>query len=445
MNKIKNFSLLLFALPLLLTSCLKDNDEVFDESASERLQAALAETRTILRGAENGWVMDYYVGTDQVYGGYTFIVKFDSLTCTACSELTPQAETSFYKLTTDNGPVLTFDTYNTVLHELATPSAGNYEGSHADYEFQVVSATPELVLLRGRRTGSVMQMRPLKTTSTDYLQKVAQMQEGMLVASMDADLGGNNVTADIDLDGRQVSFYSTTDSTLVHDCAFTFTDEGIRLYSAVEAFGKTLFDFSYDAETKKFTSLDKQNPGIELQGRLPKDYVYYEQVPGDYVFTFQVSDGKGGYRNVPVDVTIEPDAEGTGFIMKGLGQGFDIKLGYDKSKGVLSLNTQIIAEISGGYLWMNAADFGGGGSLYPGISVCGMITKWNEDLDNPVLTWVTNGFEDMPTDSFCLWMTDTEGSSLGQYRESEYTYAGYPLMLFLQNITKKTPFPDVNK
>ena len=167
MNKIKNFSLLLFALPLLLTSCLKDNDEVFDESASERLQAALAETRTILRGAENGWVMDYYVGTDQVYGGYTFIVKFDSLTCTACSELTPQAETSFYKLTTDNGPVLTFDTYNTVLHELATPSAGNYEGSHADYEFQVVSATPELVLLRGRRTGSVMQMRPLKTTSTD--------------------------------------------------------------------------------------------------------------------------------------------------------------------------------------------------------------------------------------------------------------------------------------
>ena len=259
---------------------------------------------------------------------------------------------------------------------------------------------------------------------------------------MDADLGGNNVTADIDLDGRQVSFYSTTDSTLVHDCAFTFTDEGIRLYSAVEAFGKTLFDFSYDAETKKFTSLDKQNPGIELQGRLPKDYVYYEQVPGDYVFTFQVSDGN---RNVPVDVTIEPDAEGTGFIMKGLGQGFDIKLGYDKSKGVLSLNTQIIAEISGGYLWMNAADFGGGGSLYPGISVCGMITKWNEDLDNPVLTWVTNGFEDMPTDSFCLWMTDTEGSSLGQYRESEYTYAGYPLMLFLQNITKKTPFPDVNK
>ena len=444
MNKIKNFSLLLFALPLLLTSCLKDNDEVFDESASERLQAALAETRSVLRGAENGWVMDYYVGTDQVYGGYTFIVKFDSLTCTACSELTPQAETSFYKLTTDNGPVLTFDTYNTVLHELATPSAGNYEGFHADYEFQVVSATPELVLLRGRRTGSVMQMRPLKTTSGEYLQKVEQMQKDMLVASMTTDLDGNNVTADLDLDGRQVSFYSTTDSTLVHDCAFTFTDEGIRLYSAVDAFGKTLFDFSYNVETKQFTSLDKQNPGLVLQGRLPKDYVYYEQVPGDYVFSFLVSNG-ASYKKVSVDVTIEEDTEGSGFILKGLGQGFDIKLGYDKSNGTLSLNTQIVANISGGYLWMNAADFGGGGSLYPGYPVCGMITEWNQDLERPVLTWVTNGFEDMPTDSFCLWMTDTEGSSLGQYRDSEYTFAGYSLMLFLQDITKKTPFPDVNK
>lgn len=444
MNKIKNFSLLLFALPLLLTSCLKDNDEVFDESASERLQAALAETRSVLRGAENGWVMDYYVGTDQVYGGYTFIVKFDSLTCTACSELTPQAETSFYKLTTDNGPVLTFDTYNTVLHELATPSAGNYEGFHADYEFQVVSATPELVLLRGRRTGSVMQMRPLKTTSGEYLQKVEQMQKDMLVASMTTDLDGNNVTADLDLDGRQVSFYSTTDTTLVHDCAFTFTDEGIRLYSAVDAFGKTLFDFSYNVETKQFTSLDKQNPGLVLQGRLPKDYVYYEQVPGDYVFSFLVSNG-ASYQKVSVDVTIEEDTEGSGFILKGLGQGFDIKLGYDKSNGTLSLNTQIVANISGGYLWMNAADFGGGGSLYPGYPVCGMITEWNQDLERPVLTWVTNGFEDMPTDSFCLWMTDTEGSSLGQYRDSEYTFAGYSLMLFLQDITKKTPFPDVNK
>ena len=444
MNKIKNFSLLLFALPLLLTSCLKDNDEVFDESASERLQAALAETRSVLRGAENGWVMDYYVGTDQVYGGYTFIVKFDSLTCTACSELTPQAETSFYKLTTDNGPVLTFDTYNTVLHELATPSAGNYEGFHADYEFQVVSATPELVLLRGRRTGSVMQMRPLKTTSGEYLQKVEQMQKDMLVASMTTDLDGNNVTADLDLDGRQVSFYSTTDTTLVHDCAFTFTDEGIRLYSAVDAFGKTLFDFSYNVETKQSPSLDKQNPGLVLQGRLPKDYVYYEQVPGDYVFSFLVSNG-ASYQKVSVDVTIEEDTEGSGFILKGLGQGFDIKLGYDKSKGTLSLNTQIVANISGGYLWMNAADFGGGGSLYPGYPVCGMITEWNQDLERPVLTWVTNGFEDMPTDSFCLWMTDTEGSSLGQYRDSEYTFAGYSLMLFLQDITKKTPFPDVNK
>ena len=124
-NKIFKLSLLLLALPLLMTSCLKDDDEVFSESASQRLQKALDEARTVLRSSEKGWVMDYYVGDDSSYGGYAFTVKFDSLTVTASSELTKGAATSYYKLTTDNGPVLTFDTYNDVLHALATPRAGN--------------------------------------------------------------------------------------------------------------------------------------------------------------------------------------------------------------------------------------------------------------------------------------------------------------------------------
>ena len=75
MNKIFKLSLLLLALPMLMTSCLKDDDEVFGESASQRLQKALDEARTVLRSSEKGWVMDYYVGDDSSYGGYAFTVK----------------------------------------------------------------------------------------------------------------------------------------------------------------------------------------------------------------------------------------------------------------------------------------------------------------------------------------------------------------------------------
>ena len=257
MNKIIKLSLLLLALPLLMTSCLKDDNEVFGDSSSKRLQQALEETRTVLRSSEKGWVMDYYIGDNSSYGGYAFVVKFDSLTVTASSELTKGAATSYYKLTTDNGPVLTFDTYNDVFHALATPSQSNYEGNHADYEFQIVSATPELVVLRGRRTNNYVYLHPLTTTPEEYLAKVADTEKKFIVASLSTDVDGKNVSAEFDINNRQVSFYSTTDSTFSKNCAFTFTDTGVRFNSSVEAYGKTLSNLSFDPETMTFTSNDK--------------------------------------------------------------------------------------------------------------------------------------------------------------------------------------------
>ena len=448
MNKIIKLSLLLLALPLLMTSCLKDDNEVFGDSSSKRLQQALDEARTVLRSSEKGWAMDYFIGDDSSNGGYAFTVKFDSLTVTASSELTKGSSTSYYKLTTDNGPVLTFDTYNDVFHALATPSQSNYEGNHADYEFQIVSATPELVVLRGRRTNNYVYLHPLTTTPEEYLAKVADTEKKFIVASLSTDVDGKNVSADFDINNRQASFYSTTDSTFSKSCAFTFTDTGIRLSSAVDAYGKTLSDFSFEPETMTFTSNDKGSEQLAIKGYLPADYVYYDQIAGDYVFTFQMQESKESEKlvDVNVDVTIEPNADGSGFIMKGLGTDFDIVLGYDKSSGTLTLNTQIIGEVSGNYLWLNALDMKSGGSLYPGRPICGMVTKWNKDLQNPVLTWKTNDFEDAPTDSYCLWLTDKSGESQGQYKGSDYLFAGkYSMLPYVKSLTKKTPFPEHQK
>lgn len=442
MNKIKYFSLLLMALPLLLTSCLKDDNEVFSDSASKRLQQALEDTRSILRSSEQGWVMDYYVGTDQAYGGYAFIVKFDSLTVTAQSELNSTPATSYYKLTTDNGPVLTFDTYNQVLHELATPSASNYEAYHADYEFQIVSATPELVLLRGRRTNNVMQLRPLTTTPTDYLAKVAETENTMLVGSLGTKVNGDSLKATIDLDARSISF-ANRDSSYTLSTTFAYTDKGIRLYEPAKCGGYTLSDFTYDPSTMAFKSLDKGSEQLAIQGSLPDTYVYYDQIAGDYTFTFQLQDEKDKkkFTDVNVDVTLEPNDDKTGFVMKGLGQGFDIVLEYNKSKGTLAMNSQIVGKVGSNNLWLNAADFADGGGLYPGLTSCGMNATWNKDMEKPVLNFKTNDFEAMPTDSYCLWTLTTAGENVGQYRDSEYSIAGYLVMTYVRRLTKKTPFP----
>lgn len=442
MNKIFKLSLLLLALPMLMTSCLKEDNEVFGESSSKRLQKALEEARTVLRSSEKGWVMDYYVGDDSSNGGYAFVVKFDSLTVTASSELTKGASTSYYKLTTDNGPVLTFDTYNDVFHALATPSQSNYEGNHADYEFQIVSATPELVVLRGRRTNNYVYLHPLTTTPEEYLAKVADTEKKFIVASLSTDVDGKNVSADFDINNRQVSFYSTTDSTFSKSCAFTFTDTGIRLSNAVDAYGKTLSDLSFDPETMTFASKDMGSEQLVIKGLLPADYVYYDQIPGDYVFKYQKRDDDK-YVDVNVDVTLTPTEDKSGFVMNGVIDGYGITLNYDKAKGTLNMVPQPLGKVSSGnVVWMYGAFFEGEGGS---ISEVGMQTKWNKDLQNPVLTWNPIETLDTPTNSYIFVELTTAGEFVGQYKGSEISFGGSITMLNVKSLSKKTPFTEHQK
>ena len=415
---------------------------MFGESSSKRLQQALEDARTVLRSSENGWVMDYYIGDDSSYGGYAFTVKFDSLTVTASSELSKGASTSYYKLTTDNGPVLTFDTYNDVFHALATPSAGNYEGNHADYEFQIVSATPELVVMRGRRTNNYVYLHPLTTTSEEYLAKVANTEKKFIVASLSTEIDGKNVSADFDINNRQVAFYSTTDSTYSSNCAFTFTDTGVRFNAPVEAFGKTLSNLSFDPETMSFTSNDKGSEQLVIKGLLPADYVYYDQIPGDYVFKYQKRD-EDKYVDVNVDVTLTPTEDQSGFVMNGVIDGYGITLNYDKAKGILYMVPQALGKISSGnVVWLFGAFFEGEGGS---ISEVGMQTKWNKDLQNPVLTWNPIETLDTPTNSYILVELTTAGEFVGQYTGSEISFGGSITMLNVKSLTKKTPFTEHQK
>ena len=442
MNKIIKLSLLLLALPLLMTSCLKDDNEVFGESSSKRLQQALEEARTVLRSSEKGWVMDYFIGDGSSYGGYAFVVKFDSLTVTASSELTKGSSTSYYKLTTDNGPVLTFDTYNDVFHALATPSQSNYEGNHADYEFQIVSATPELVVLRGRRTNNLVYLHPLTTTPEEYLAKVADTEKKFIVASLSTEVDGKNLSADFDINNRQVAFYSTTDESFSKNCAFTFTDTGVRFNTPVEAYGKTLSNLSFDPETMTFTSNDSGSEQLAIKGHLPADYVYYEQIPGDYVFRFQKNDGEK-YVDVDVDVTLTPNEDQSGFVMNGVIDGRGINLNYDKAKGILYMVPQSLGKISSGnVVWMYGAFFEGEGGS---VSEAGMQTQWNKDLQNPVLTWNPIETLDTPTNSYILYEFTTAGEPVAQYRGSEISFAGNFTMLYVKSLTKKTPFTEHQK
>ena len=77
LNKLFIATLLAFS-TLALQSCLKDQEDIFDESSSERMQAVLENTKAVLTSSDNGWIFDYYPDRNLSYGGCVYVLKFDN-------------------------------------------------------------------------------------------------------------------------------------------------------------------------------------------------------------------------------------------------------------------------------------------------------------------------------------------------------------------------------
>lgn len=169
---------LIYAMSLLLagsgfSSCTNEEDDIFEASPADRLNQAQEEYTKLLCKPANGWAMQYFADNDNE-GGYTFLMKFrDNTSVTIAGNNqwignTYKEETSMYELISDNGPVLTFNTFNDVFHIFSTPedlpSTSDNEagyGHRGDYEFIVMDATDELITLKGKKTGIRVLMTPL--------------------------------------------------------------------------------------------------------------------------------------------------------------------------------------------------------------------------------------------------------------------------------------------
>lgn len=431
------FKLLLLLLPLLVfQSCMKDQEDVFDEPSSLRMQKALDNTRKVLRESEKGWLIDYYVGDNQKYGGYAFTVKFDSLTCTASSELSADTATSYYKLTTDDGPVLTFDTYNTVLHALATPSADNYEGSHADYEFIILSADSNEVVLKGKKTGSIMKMHPLTETPSVYLNSVQSTIGNFVINGASGTVDKTNLDILVDIDNRQIEYSSSNDSTITGSTAFTITDKGVRLYEPIIVNGQKLQSFIFDADKTTLTCTDASN--VTLKGTLPIGYFKYSDYAGDYSFKYSVP-VSGKLSQVTMDVKLTPSGDGTTYKLDGLSSKFRPVLKYNKSKGILELNSQVIGEYQGYKIWLCAWGLATGGNLLWNPDA-GMVLKYDPAgslSGKNAFKWVSNGYSGLSTDSFIMWLIDANGNSGGSFVNSAWAVNGSNRFYYLDSLIKK--------
>lgn len=116
------------------TSCSNKEDDIFDDAAAVRMDAAKADTKALLISAPNGWELSYFADNEWE-PGYIILMKFhndESVEMAGSNawvanafmsqdRYAVQRETSLYKMISDDGPVLTFDTFNKMLHIFSEP------------------------------------------------------------------------------------------------------------------------------------------------------------------------------------------------------------------------------------------------------------------------------------------------------------------------------------
>ena len=245
----KIFNLWIFAVAaLFVVACTPEVDDKFDSSSAERAAASQAETQKVLESQTNGWIMRMYGTLD--YGGFNVYCNFKDGKVTVASEIYGPEETatSQYKLEQSSGTVLSFDEYNPIFHYFSDPSNTQFgsvgKGFNGDLEFRVLSASPDSVVLLGKKHGNRIVMTPLKEGSwADYYNKVNTTVENMqgndfYAVVVDKD----TITATMDYNNLSITDYDTGVTT---EMPFTVTPTGFELYKPVTFHGKTVTGFTY--------------------------------------------------------------------------------------------------------------------------------------------------------------------------------------------------------
>lgn len=216
MKKYINLSMIaLLASSATFTACSREEADLFDQSAADRL-ATISELYTARLADKGGeWVMEYYPtnATDSATAsqafrarGYVMLNKFkkDGTVDVAMSnEFTGfeyEQDNSLWAILNDLGPVLSYNSYNSVVHTFSDPSPfqiGSWVGYGGvgvggDYEFVVTDLQDNAneATLKGKKRGSYTHLTrlPEGTDFKAYLKDLKDFEENHFPESMLNDL-----------------------------------------------------------------------------------------------------------------------------------------------------------------------------------------------------------------------------------------------------------------
>lgn len=256
----------------LLVSCSQEEEAVYGKgnSYAKRIGETSTEYVNLLEGATNGWLLSMYVGTGQQYGGYNYILKFHQGKVTALSEATTEEDTSLYTLNFSEKSILTFDTYNKVLHQFVEPSALFPEGKIGDNQLVIQSYENGVFTLKGQRSNNLMTLRKLEREATAYLSKIRERQSLFKVSdAYPVTINGKEVDFELQPSNRQ---FIAREGTTVIKKAYIYTENGFKLYEPITIAGKTFSEFTLSADNSEITADDASIKTRMVYNNLPFDF-----------------------------------------------------------------------------------------------------------------------------------------------------------------------------
>ena len=195
MKKYIVLSLLTAALGL--GDCSNDDQRIFDESAADRLENSKKENFAALTADGGKWALEYFSNTEEP--GYLFVVEFrpdKSVTITTDHKWIggeEKSEVSMFDVITDNGAVLTFNSYNRLFHIFSDPAditgadapTNNGQdidetgyGHEGDYEFMMMENDGQSIRLRGKKhsLNAYLRRLPADTDVSAYLAEARKLR-----------------------------------------------------------------------------------------------------------------------------------------------------------------------------------------------------------------------------------------------------------------------------
>lgn len=360
----KKFNIIFLLTGLLLcTSCLFEQKEIFDETPAERMESFLNEYQEILEAAENGWILEYYPDSDLSYGGYAYHLSFVDGNVSAlfqlASDLSKPME-SMYKMVPDDGPVLSFDTYNPYIHYFATPSGGseNYQGYRGDTEFKIMgkSSDESEIYLVGKKSGNACKLIYFEDEDpVEYLEACNVIREELnypSITTIEFQVGESvgETSSNGELLLNNVFYYaypedpSDEESALIEGgFPYCTTPDGISLYEPIEIDGVEYDYFYFNSEENRFVSDDDY---VSLN--LKYTPISQQFIDAEWYITKDNLSAAAATIFSAVEETLEAAGDEIQYLAigKGMNKGktFGLEFQCAKGKGTFTMNTNVKGE-----------------------------------------------------------------------------------------------------